>query len=329
VGSKSALKKRPYNALAFAYYKRGDYGQAAAVLEDGMRRIPNSDADLGDTLATMYLKQGRYDKAIELFQKEVQAAKGEQLSVSYNNLGMAYLYVWTDLQNRPTQVTAAELDSRKEDVLKPAADAFSKSLAIAPDAASTLDNYINAMCWRGRGAEVEAAAAARLKASEHLDSGHLTQQQTAERFSDLYAIAKVAFNGDDYAKADIYFTEAEKIRNDVKILFFHHGYALTALKQEDRAIEKYIQAIRVEPIFIEAHNNLGLLYMNRQDYAKAIESFTEVLRLEPKYVSAHLNLASIYASQGKRELAREHLSTVLAESPGNQKAMAIAQQFGL
>ena len=329
VVAKSPLKKRPYNALAFAYYKRGDYDNAAMVLQKGMKKIPNSEADLGDVLGTMYLKQGRYDKAIGLFEIEVQAVKGEQLAVSYNNLGMAYLYVWTDLQNRQNQMTAAEFDSKKEEVLKPAAESFSKSLAIAPDVASTLDNYINAMCWRGRGSELEAAAMARLQAKDQFDTAHLTPKQAVQEFSDLYTVGKVAFNSNDYAKADTYFTQAEKIKGDVKIVFFNHAYALTALKQDERAIEKYIQSIRVEPIFIEAHHNLGLIYMNRKEYAKAIESFTEVLRLEPNYVSAHLNLASIYAALGQKDLAREHLSTALAVSPGNQQAMAIAQQFGL
>ena len=104
---------------------------------------------------------------------------------------------------------------------------------------------------------------------------------------------------------------------------------MTALKQDERAIGKYIQAIHVEPVFIEAHHNLGLIYMNRRDYPKAIESFTEVLRFEPNYVSAHLHLASIYAAEGKKDLAREHISSVLAVSPNNPQAAAIARQLGL
>jgi len=68
--------------------------------------------------------------------------------------------------------------------------------------------------------------------------------------------------------------------------------------------------------------------MNHKDYAKAIDSFTEVLRLEPKYVSAHLNLASIYAAEGYRDLARQHLSSVLSVAPDNQQAIAMVQQLG-
>src|SRR5207253_1520433 len=97
------------------------------------------------------------------------------------------------------------------------------------------------------GAEVEAAAIERLKQKEN--------------FNDTYTVAKVAFNKSDWVRADEYFEKAEKLRNDVKIMYFNHGYALVQLMKDDRAIDKYIQAIRLDPTFIEAHHNLGLIYM--------------------------------------------------------------------
>ena len=317
--AKSPLKERPYNGLAWAHYKRGEYDQAAAVMEQAVEKLPNKAADSWDTLGNMYLKQGRYDRAIALFEKETHVFNDERLATTYNNLGMAYLYVWTDLQNRRNQLAAHEFDSKKEEVLRPAADAFSKSLEIEPDLWSALDSYINTMCWRDRSGDLEREALERLKVSA----------ESGAQFSALYTLGKLAFNNGDYSRADAYFGQAEKVRGDVKILLFNHAYALNMLRQDDRAIGKYLEAIRVEPIFIEAHHNLGLIYMNRKQYDKAVESFTEVLRLEPNYVSAHLNLASIYAAEGKRDLARQHLSTVLAVSPGNAQAAAMVQQLGL
>jgi tetratricopeptide (TPR) repeat protein len=317
--AKSPLKERPYNGLAWAHYKRGEYDQAAAVMEQAVEKLPNKAADSWDTLGNMYLRQGRYDRAIALFEKETHVFNDERLATTYNNLGMAYLYIWTDLQNRKNQLSAQEFDSKKEEVLKPAAAAFSKSLEVEPDLWSALDSYINTMCWRDRSGELEREALERLKTG----TGGVPQ------LSALYTLGKVAFNNGDYSKADSYFDRAEKVRGDVKILLFNHAYALNMLRQDDRAIGKYLEAIRVEPIFIEAHHNLGLIYMNRRQYDKAVESFTEVLRLEPNYVSAHLNLASIYAAEGKRDLARQHLSTVLTVSPGNAQAAAMVQQLGL
>jgi superkiller protein 3 len=304
--------------LSFAYYKRGEYDRAVAVMEQAIEKLPNHASNSWDTLANMYLKQGQYEKAIALLQKEINISSGDRLALAYNNLGVAYLYIWNDLESHRDQFNATDFDSRQERVLGPAAVAFSKALEIEPDMWASLDAYVNVMCSRGKGNELETHAFEQLKTVTGL-----------KRFAALYTIGKVAFNNEDYAKADVYFDQAEKSKDDVKILFFNHGYALNALKQPERAIEKYVQAIRIEPIFIEAHHNLGMIYMSRREYDKAIESFVEVLRLDPKFVKAHLNLATIYIAEGKRDLARQQLSTVLQLSPGNQDAMMMQQQFGL
>ena len=314
VVSKSSRKERPYNALAWAYYKRGEFNKGIEVLEAGVEKVPSKINTLSDTLGNLYLKVGQYDKAVQLFQKSTGVFTGPDLAQVYNNLGVAYLYEWNDLQVHRAQFSDEEYRARREQILKPAADAFSKALEIDHDMPWAVDSYVNVMSYRGKGGELEAMALERLKQKE--------------RYDDLYTIGKMAFNNGDYAKADEYFEKAEKQRNDVKILFFNHGYALTELKQDDRAIEKYIEAIRVDPIFIEAHHNLGLLYMRRNEYTKAAEAFAEVLRQDPKHVSSNLNLAKIYIAQGNKPLARSYLKTVLDVSPGDQQAAALWQQLG-
>ena len=319
VVGKSPHKDRPYNHLAWAYYKRGEYDRAAAVLEDGEENLADKGADLWDTLTNIYLKQGKYDKAIDVIKKETRMFTGYRQALAYNNLGAAYLYIWTDLQNRRNLLSLAEFESKKEEILGPSADAYARALEIEPEMSSSLDSYINVMCWRGRGNELISRA-----------SGQLTStQDKLKLFSALYTYGKVAFNMADYAAADVYFERAEQAKDNVKIVYFNHGYALNALKRDDRAIAKYTQAIRIEPIFVEAHNNLGLIYVSRKEYDKAIEAFSQVLRFAPAHVDAHLQLASIYAIQGKRGLAREQLVAALAIQPGNEQAEAMMRQLGL
>ncbi|PYS56095.1 MAG: hypothetical protein DMG13_01035 [Acidobacteria bacterium] len=313
VVSKSPRKERPYNALAFAYYKRADYENAINVLEKGRNMMPDKLAEISDSLGNFYLKTGRYDQAVELFRKTTGSVSGDR-AVAYNNLGVAYLYKWNSFKAKRGQLSEEEFATGREQILRPAAEAFQKALEMDHDMSWALDSYVNVSSYRGKGAEIEAAALERLKKKEE--------------FNDLYTVGKIAFTNEDYARADQYFERAEKLRNDVKILFFNHGYALGILRQDDRAIEKYIQAIRVDPIFIEAHHNLGLIYMRRNEYAKAAEAFTEVLRQDPKHVSSNLNLATIYKSRGNTALARNHLETVLEASPGNQQAALMLQQLG-
>ena len=329
VVAKSPHKERPYNNLAWAYFKRAEYDRAIAVLQQAFDKMPENNAELSDTLGNMYLRAGQYDKAIALFRKTTRSYKDDMLAVAYNNLGVAYLYEWTDLQNRRSSISNEEFEARKEEILRPAAEAFSESLEVDPNMPSSLDSYINVMCYRGKGSEIERVALEKVASGKNFDLKQLNGKEKLELFSALYTIGKVAFNDGDYAKANTYFERAEQVKDDVRIVYFNHGYALTMLQQDERAAEKYVNAIRIDPIFIEAHHNLGLIYMRRKDYSKAVEAFTEVLRLDPKQVSSNLNLASIYMAEGQKDRARRHLSTVLAVAPDNQQAAAMLRQLGL
>jgi tetratricopeptide (TPR) repeat protein len=325
--SKSPQKARPYNALAWAYYKRAQYDRAVDILQKGSDRLPDKGAEFSDTLGNMYLQLGQYEKAVDLFKKALPKFTGESQAIVYNNLGVSYLYMWNNLQAHRAQLRPEEFAAKTEEVLKPATEAFSKALEVEPDMYSALDSYINVLCYRDKSDELETTALERLKQKED--------------FKNLYIVGKVAFNNavaatergnteeatKDFVKADQYFERAEKLKADEKIVFFNHGYALVSLKQDERAKEKYLQAIRIDPIFIQAHHNLALIYMRQNEYAKAAEAFAEVLRLDPKHVSSNLNLGYIYKTQGKKTLARGHLMTVLEASPGNQQAAAMLQEL--
>jgi tetratricopeptide (TPR) repeat protein len=314
VVSKSPEKERPYNALGWAHYKLGDYSSAIDVLRNGLDKIPKA-ISFPEALGNFYLKAGKFDEAVKLYQKTVENSSGPMLALAYNNLGVAYLYIWNDLQVRRAQMGEQQFATEMERVLKPAAEAFRKGLEVDSDMPWAVDSYINVSYYRGQGDEVEAAALEKLREKED--------------FSNLYIVGKSAFLKGDYAKADEYFERSEKLKSNDKLVFFNHGYALGALGQDNRAIEKYLEAIRIEPIFIEAHHNVGLIYMRRNEYATAAEHFAEVLRQDPKHVSSNLNLGRIYIAQGNKALARIHLETVLAASPGNSQAATLLQQAGL
>ena len=312
--SKSPHKERPHSSLAFAYYKRGDYERAIEVLEKARGLVIDNASNLSDSLGNFYLKAGRYDESIKLFTEETQVQKADLLVHAYNNLGVSWLYKWNELQSRRAQLSEQDFILQREQILEPAARAFQKVLELDRDMDWALDSYINVSCYRGKGHEIEATALDHLKEKED--------------FNDLYTVGKVAFNSGDYATADRYFERGEQLRKDVRIVFFNHGYALRKLKQDDRAIDKYLQAIRIDPIFSEAHHNLGQIYLDQHEYGKAAEAFEEVLRFDPKHVSSNLYLAYIRMSQGNKKAARSHLLTVLQVSPGNPQATQMLEQLG-
>src|SRR5439155_12594921 len=132
-----------------------------------------------------------------------------------------------------------------------------------------------------------------------------------------------------YNEAAEYFEKAEKLNPGEKLLYFNFGSALAALNKTDAAIEKFLMAIRTDPVFLDGHYNLSMLYMKEKYFSQAIPHLHEVVRLDPNYLLAHLNLAKIYIQQGQRSLARQHLSTVLSLSPRHPEATALWQQTGL
>jgi len=156
--SKSARKERPYNALAWAYYKRAQYDRAVEVLQKGSDRLPDKGAQFSDTLGNMYLQLGQYEKAVDLFKKALSNFTSKSRAVVYNNLGVSYLYMWNDIQAHRGQLRPEEFAARTEEVLKPATDAFSKALEIEPDMYTALDSYVTVLCYRGKGGELETTA---------------------------------------------------------------------------------------------------------------------------------------------------------------------------
>jgi tetratricopeptide (TPR) repeat protein len=313
VVDKSPHKDRAYNSLAYAHFKRGDNAAAIDVLKKALVMVPGKEMDFTETLANVYLKAGNLDEAIRLFEQTTRELDGRRVAIAYNNLGGAWLYKWNALQAQSNQMAPQAFSAANEAVLAPAAGAFARALEIAPDMASALDSWITAMYGRGKGSEIV------LKAAEDL--------KVKEDFTSLYILGKGAFLNADWAGADQYFDRAARFRPDVKILHFNHGYALAAMGKDDQAIEQYLQAIRLDPIFFEAHNNVALSYMRQNEFASALEHFKEVLRFEPRHFSANLGLAKIYRQQGNMEAARRHLQTALEVSPGNLEVAALMKEI--
>ncbi|MEO8384583.1 MAG: tetratricopeptide repeat protein [Betaproteobacteria bacterium] len=58
------------------------------------------------------------------------------------------------------------------------------------------------------------------------------------------------------------------------------------------AVELLRQALRLQPAFAQAHNNLGIVLSEQGKIQEAIEAFVEAIRLHPGYARAHANLSA-------------------------------------
>ena len=62
------------------------------------------------------------------------------------------------------------------------------------------------------------------------------------------------------------------------------------MKMTEEAIDYYKEAIRIQPDFALAHNNLGNALLQKGTIKEAIDHYRETLRLEPGLVSTQKNL---------------------------------------
>ena len=68
-------------------------------------------------------------------------------------------------------------------------------------------------------------------------------------------------------------------------------------------------------------NNLGIAYLDQQQYADAVRAFSEVVKLRPGYPDAYTNIALTEIQWEKYDSARASIQRALALSPNNARAL--------
>ncbi len=77
----------------------------------------------------------------------------------------------------------------------------------------------------------------------------------------------------------------------------------------------YQEALRLDPGYVDALNNLGVLYMHDKDYPAAQKSFETAVSLKPGSVDPHYNLACLHAIRGETEQSLAHLRRAVSLDP--------------
>jgi signal transduction histidine kinase len=87
------------------------------------------------------------------------------------------------------------------------------------------------------------------------------------------------------------------------------------------AITAYEMGLILADWSAEAHNNLGVLYSNKQLIDKAVREFREAIKLDPDYASPYYNLAKIYFYQRNEEILRDFQRWIEDESGESAKIL--------
>lgn len=93
------------------------------------------------------------------------------------------------------------------------------------------------------------------------------------------------------------------------------GIAYHQLTQLDRAKKQYERALKLNPKYPEAINNLGTVHYAKRSYRRAIRSYKKALVLTPNSASILSNLGTAYFARKKYKDAFETYQKALAIDP--------------
>ena len=113
-----------------------------------------------------------------------------------------------------------------------------------------------------------------------------------------------------------------KAKNEELKKLFEDGVAAGNAGRQDEAIEKFKQAVAVNPDCFDCYNNLGFAYVQKKDYENAEAAYKKSSEVNPNDATSFNGLATIYNAQRKFDLAAAasakatELSTNLSSSGG-------------
>ena len=98
---------------------------------------------------------------------------------------------------------------------------------------------------------------------------------------------------------------------------YNQGVDLMRAKKFAAAQVKFEQAIRADPDFAEAHNNLGftLRQQGPQNYAKALAHYNRAIQLKPRMAETYEYRGVLFAKMGKKSDAEKDLAALKKLNP--------------
>lgn len=101
---------------------------------------------------------------------------------------------------------------------------------------------------------------------------------------------------------------------------FHRSEKCVSSKDYPGAIEHLQKALRIEPVFVQAHNNLGASYMELERFQDAISEFQKAIELDPKMEAPYRNMSASLFELGRYPEAEAAARQAVALSPQHPAA---------
>ena len=144
-----------------------------------------------------------------------------------------------------------------------------------------------------------------------------TRQKITNPLNDLLDEAQKDIDANNFEAAIPPLQKFIAEKPDVAFAHFNLGYAYTALKRSDEARAEYERAIALDPKMAEAFLNLGILLLDRAEYAAAVAPLNKAVELLPAQSRPRSLLAIAQERSGDPEGAARSFEGVLHLDPND------------
>jgi Flp pilus assembly protein TadD len=152
-------------------------------------------------------------------------------------------------------------------------------------------------------------------------SAQTKSQKVANPLNDLLDEAQRDIDKNDFQAAITPLNKFLVEKPDVAYCHFQLAYVYTALKRSDEARAEYERAITLDPKMSEAYLNLGMLLLDKQEYAAAVAPLRKAVDLLPAQSRPRYLLAVAQDRSGNQAGAAESFEAVLHLDPNDLSAL--------
>ncbi len=143
------------------------------------------------------------------------------------------------------------------------------------------------------------------------------QQKVANPLNDLLDEAQRNIDANNFEAAVAPLQKFIAEKPDLAFAHFQLGYAYTALKRSEEARTEYERAIALDAKMPEAYLNLGVLLLDKQEYAAAAAPLSKAVELLPAQSRPRSLLAIAQDRSGDKEGAARSFESVLHLDPND------------
>ena len=106
---------------------------------------------------------------------------------------------------------------------------------------------------------------------------------------------------------------------DEKFLTIKEAFELAVQNHQKNNIKDaqnyYLKVLELDPNYINALNNLGVIFQGLGKKQRAKECFEKAIKINPNYIDAHYNLGNIFKELGKNQKAKEFFEKTIELNP--------------